>query len=502
QTGYEVSDLMGRSLLELATPEVQATLTERLRNRIAGDPQPTHYESQLVARDGRIVDVETAVRPLPAEGPTRVLALVRDITARRANEVALAAAALVDPVTRVPNRRAWEEELPLAISRGRRSGQPMCVAIMDIDHFKDYNDDWGHPRGDRLLCDIARAWSGALRDIDFVARYGGDEVAVIMPSCDAAGALGVLSRLEAVTPDQRTTSIGIAQWNENESAEELVGRADAALLEAKSTHRGEVRLAAAGSTDHFTGWSAHILGILAEQRLRAAYQPICSLVDRLPIGYEALARPSDDAGVSVEELFAAAHRLGLTRDMDWLGRKVAVQGAANLPPGSLLFVNASASFLLDPIHDVDQMLLLLKWARRAPGEAVLEISEREVITDLTRLTEVLAAYREHGFRFALDDVGEGHSTLEVMTAANAEYIKLARSMVQRIDHPASNAAIRAVVGFARATGTELIAEGVEDTAMVSSLLDLGITLGQGFGLGRPTFLDAPEVRPAIQGLTG
>ncbi|HEV3232114.1 MAG TPA: bifunctional diguanylate cyclase/phosphodiesterase, partial [Candidatus Dormibacteraeota bacterium] len=470
--------------------DTQAELLDRMRVREAGEAVPTHYEAQLVAHDGRLVEVETAVQALRSEGPTRVLALVRDITERKRAERALSDAALVDSLTRIPNRRAWEEELPRAISRARRAGEPLCVAIMDIDRFKEFNDDWGHQRGDRLLADIAAAWSEAVRAVDFVARFGGDEFAVVMPACTGADAVGVLERLDAVTPDHRHTSIGVAEWNGVETPEELVGRADAALLEAKRARSGEVRLAAAGVHDHFTGWATHILRLLADQQMRSAYQPICRLEDLAPVAYEALARPGDEAGMSVEELFAAAHRLGLTRDLDWLSRKVAVQGARHLPAGMLLFVNVSASFLLDPVHDVDQMLLLLRWAGRRPEEIVLEISEREVITDLTRLAKVLQAYRDEGFRFALDDVGEGHSTLEVLTAASAEYIKLARSLVERLDEPASHAAIKAVASFALSTGTQLIAEGVEDLATVATLRELGIGLGQGFGLGRPAFLEA------------
>ena len=497
-TGYPMSELVGRNLLDLAPTAVREALSERVRDRIAGGVVPKHYESQLVTRDGRILDIETAVQSMPSEGPTRILALVRNITERKRGERALLEAAMVDPLTRMPNRRAWEEELPKAISRARRSQEPLCVAIMDIDRFKEFNDDWGHQRGDRLLSDIAAAWSGALREVDFLARYGGDEFAVVMPQCTGEDAVMVLERLDAVTPDHRHTTIGVARWDGSESAEELVGRADAALLDAKRAHRGEVRLAGEGGSDHFTGWAAHILRILTDQQLRSAYQPICELATGHVVGYEALARPTDDAGMSVEELFSAAHRLGLTRDLDWLGRKVAVQGARDLPAGTLLFVNVSISFLLDPVHDVDQMLMLLKWARRRPQDVVLEISEREVITDLARLRQVLADYRAEGFRFALDDVGEGHSTLEVLTAASAEYIKLARSLVQQHDDPASNAAIRAVAGFAHSTGTELIAEGVEDVASVAALRELGIELGQGYALGRPAFAAQPHRPPGAE----
>ncbi|TMD01524.1 MAG: EAL domain-containing protein [Chloroflexi bacterium] len=466
-TGYTREELQGRNLVELAPEELREELAARLRSRLAGGDAPMHY-------------------------------IVRDITERKRAEIRLAAAARLDPLTGVANRRVWEEELQRALSRARRDRKPLSVAILDLDNFKGFNDDWGHPRGDRLLRDVATAWSHALRDVDFLARYGGDEFAVVMPGCAGLDARAVLQRLREATPERQQTSGGVAEWDGKESADELVGRADAALFEAKRAHRGSIAIAAAGAGgDRFTGWSSHIGRLLDEQRLRAAYQPICRLADGTVFAYEALARPdATEANASVEELFAAAHRLGLTRDLDWLSRKVAVRDARHLPDGPLLFVNVSASALLDPVHDVDQMLLLLATTGRRPGGVVLEISEREAISDLRRLREVLACYRREGFRFALDDVGEGHSTLEVLVAAEAEYIKLAASLTRRIDGDRPDAAIRAITTFAASTGASLVAEGVENPEAPAALRRAGIGLGQGFALGLPAFPCALTRLPA------
>jgi EAL domain-containing protein (putative c-di-GMP-specific phosphodiesterase class I) len=116
---------------------------------------------------------------------------------------------------------------------------------------------------------------------------------------------------------------------------------------------------------------------------------------------------------------------------------------------------------------------------------VLEITERETINDLVRLRYVLAAYREHGFRIALDDVGEGHSTLEVLAVAMPEYVKIARSLTMTSERPGSAGAIQAAVAFARSIGTTVIAEGVESEAAASAMAELGVELGQGWYLGPP-----------------
>ncbi|MHB8510367.1 MAG: EAL domain-containing protein, partial [Candidatus Dormibacteria bacterium] len=240
-------------------------------------------------------------------------------------------------------------------------------------------------------------------------------------------------------------------------------------------------------------WGDLLPAILTDRAVSAVYQPIVRLRDRSVIAYEALARPAQYEG-GVEGMFAAALRLGLARDLDWLCRRAALAGIDQLPPGAKLFVNVGIPALLDPLHGVDQMELLLRWAARRPQEVVLELSEREAVSDMCRFRDVLAVYREAGFKFAMDDVGEAHSTLEVLAQGSPEYIKIARSLTRSADQPGPRAAIRALVAFAGATGATVIAEGIEDDSDARRMLDLGVPLGQGYGLGRPAPLLA--LRPA------
>ena len=152
-----------------------------------------------------------------------------------------AALAETDPLTGLPNRRAWDEVLESAIESGVR---PLCVALIDIDHFKGYNDYEGHQAGDRLLQDAAGAWRKALRSGDIIARVGGDEFAVLMPECGTGAAENICKRLCAALPEGRTASIGVACWDGLEDAEDLTARADGALYEAKQSGRGCVTVAA------------------------------------------------------------------------------------------------------------------------------------------------------------------------------------------------------------------------------------------------------------------
>jgi diguanylate cyclase (GGDEF)-like protein len=157
----------------------------------------------------------------------------------------LAALANNDALTGIPNRRAWELELPREMARVRRDGGRLHAALVDLDHFKRYNDRHGHQGGDRLLKEATAAWRTRIRQTDLLARYGGEEFAVLLRDCSHIEAVVVLDDLRAVTPGGQTFSAGLAEWDRQEDPERLVGRADRALYEAK--HAGRDRIIAAPS---------------------------------------------------------------------------------------------------------------------------------------------------------------------------------------------------------------------------------------------------------------
>jgi diguanylate cyclase (GGDEF)-like protein len=152
--------------------------------------------------------------------------------------------ARTDELTGLPNRRAWQEALPREVLRASRSTAPMCVAMLDLDYFKDYNDQQGHLAGDRLLKQLAGAWSNELRASDILARYGGEEFALLLPTCTIERAIDVVARLREATPGGQTCSAGIACWDGTEAAADLIGRADRALYDAKRAGRDRTTRAA------------------------------------------------------------------------------------------------------------------------------------------------------------------------------------------------------------------------------------------------------------------
>jgi diguanylate cyclase (GGDEF)-like protein len=163
------------------------------------------------------------------------VALERAALIARLNEQAFE-----DELTSLPNRRAWEERLPVEVTRAARDGARCSIALIDLDRFKRFNDTYGHPAGDALLAAAALAWQAVLRPADFLARYGGEEFAVILPGCDIPEALGALARLAASMPGGQTYSIGVASWDGSEHPHALVERADRNLYEAKQQGRARI----------------------------------------------------------------------------------------------------------------------------------------------------------------------------------------------------------------------------------------------------------------------
>lgn len=207
---------------------------------------------QPVLRDGVAIGVLTCVWQHRVEEISQRLWRVMELLAAEAT-VAIERAELLarlenmartDDLTGLPNRRSWDEELPRELSRAKRYEHPVCVAMLDLDRFKDYNDRLGHLAGDRLLKVAAGAWRGALRETDRLARYGGEEFSVVLPDCAIEDSLVLVERLRAVTPEGETCSAGLAEWDGEETPEGLVRRADAALYEAKRTGRDRAVLAA------------------------------------------------------------------------------------------------------------------------------------------------------------------------------------------------------------------------------------------------------------------
>jgi diguanylate cyclase (GGDEF)-like protein/PAS domain S-box-containing protein len=246
--GWTREELMARPFREFIHPDDVAATSVHADKLDRQPGEVLDFENRYRAKDGSYRWLSWRAR---SDGE-RKYAIARDVTERKRLEQEreallqrLEEMARTDPVTGLPNRRAWDEELALALARARRHGHPLALGLVDLDRFKHYNDAHGHPAGDALLGEAAARWRASLRVTDFLARYGGEEFAVLLPDCPPGQVAGLLERLRSATPGGQTVSVGVAHWDGFEAPAALVARADAALYVAKE--RGRDRLVAAAA---------------------------------------------------------------------------------------------------------------------------------------------------------------------------------------------------------------------------------------------------------------
>jgi|GEM_PF-42043 len=263
-------------------------------------------------------------------------------------------------------------------------------------------------------------------------------------------------------------------------------------------------------TDAFTWWGqSHepfpgdgqhpvdaLLQILAEESLSAVFQPIVSLKNGSVLGHEALIRGKPGSPLArPDALFACATRMGLLFEVDTLCQRIALAAARDSGLAGLgkLFLNIHPASLRERAYQGSPLVKAIEAFGVPPSQVVIELTERQAIHDFAAFESGLRAYRDAGFRVAVDDAGAGYSSLQAIAEVSPDYIKVDRSLVQGIDAAPNKRALLSVVAqFAGQIGTRLIAEGIETMAEMTTLIELGVEFGQGFYLARPE--PVPEQR--------
>jgi len=414
-----------------------------------------------------------------------------------------------DGLTDLPNLRAFQDEFPQAVGAAERYGDPLALAVLDVDDFKLINDRHGHPYGDDILKRVAAVMREA-RPGDRPYRIGGDEFALLLAHTDADGARTLAARLCRNLADAGVkVSVGVSALRPGLQADTLRAEADAALYEAKR-HGGNDSAYFKDLDEQPTVLTAEkkeaVHRLIEERRLTTDFQPIWNIGTETLLGIEALARPDRSYALSgPAEAFDIAEQIGRVHQLDVLCVESAMRVAPELESDVLLFVNLSP-LTLDLDADGDNWLReAVEQSRLSPQRVVVEVTERfggrteSVVKCLHRL-------RGQGFKIAVDDVGTGNSGLEMLRTIDAEFVKLDRSIVTAATTEAgARAVLMAMATFARQTGALVIAEGIEDDDTLAFLRTLEeqrfdsepvIQGGQGFGLGRPS-QTIPSQAPAI-----
>jgi diguanylate cyclase (GGDEF)-like protein/PAS domain S-box-containing protein len=238
--GLSRAQLCTRRVVDFAPPEAKADFDTVWKLFLREGKQRGEYQLQMP--DGRLCDIEfsATANVLPGQH----LSILRDVSERKRLEaereqliVSVQELARTDPLTGLPNRRVWNERVDEELRRANRTREPITIAMLDLDNFKTLNDTRGHAAGDALLRDIATRWQAQLRDFDLLARVGGDEFCLLLPSCSAGEEHPVLQRLLAEMPEGHTVSAGVVSWDGAEDGARLLERADRALYQRKKGRR-------------------------------------------------------------------------------------------------------------------------------------------------------------------------------------------------------------------------------------------------------------------------
>jgi diguanylate cyclase (GGDEF)-like protein/PAS domain S-box-containing protein len=481
--------------------------------------------------DGLVVPVShVLLAPRNALGDVEFFASVsRDMTDQKRLESRLQHQADHDELTGLPSRIPLIAHLEVALANTHRFGGRVAALFLDVDLFKVVNDSLGHQAGDDLLVEVANRLLSIIRPQDRAGRFGGDEFVVILP--DVQGANEVLEIADRIrrevgghytinsgvgSADQMesvfaTVSIGVALAVGEESPEELLRDADAAMYEAKARGRdrvqlfdGAMRLQVVERLDIEQG----LRRALDEDELTVYYQPVIDLTSGRTRGVEALVRwEHPTRGILLPGQFLpVAEETGLIVDIGtWVLERACEQARTWLPDASgqalPVFVNLSARQLADP-DLVAKVRRVIDLTGIEAGTVHFEITEDALMTDRVSTTDRLNDLRRLGLRLAIDDFGTGYSSLSYLKHFPVDTLKIDKSFVDGLGSDAGDAAITAaIVEVAHRFGLSTVAEGIERVDQAEWLTALGCDYGQGHHYARPmpvdalhAFLDAVSLR--------
>ncbi len=434
-----------------------------------------------------------------------ILRSIRYAIERKRSELRLNYLAQFDPLTGIPNRQFFYDQLKRATARARRENRRVSLLFLDLDEFKVINDTLGHDAGDTLLKEVATRLRRSLREGDVVARLGGDEFAILLEGVNqpldveatANSLLEVISRPYRIADRQITvtTSIGITMYpSDHADTHMMMKNADIAMYRAKEDGRNNFKFFTAGM--HTELMAYHELERDLQEALRLgefhlAYQPKVNLRTRRLQGLEALLRwqsPTRGA-VSPSEFIPVAEDSGHIIPLGYWVLEEVLKTLRGWMDRGIRCVPISVNVSARQFQQADfhrRVAGLLASYRVPPSLIEVELTEGLVMEDTGAAQAELARLKEIGLRISIDDFGTGYSCLSYLRRFPIDVLKIDRSFVEEIgSHQDAEAIIEAIISLARSLRLDTVAEGVERTEQLDFLLERGCEVAQGYLFGKP-----------------
>ncbi len=482
---------------------------------MAQDGEVRNAELVLKRRDGsRLVVLENSRAVRDPDGKALFYeGTLTDITAAHALSQQLTHDATHDPLTGLKNRRELEVRLQHALELTHATGATHALCFMDLDRFKVVNDSCGHVAGDELLRQLGQLLEAKVRTADVVARLGGDEFAVLLQNCGASDALQVANGvLKAIAGfqfvwGQQVFSLGVSIGvvtidGRYKRLVQVLDAADTACYAAKDGGRNRVVVYREDETRAVrdrseSSWVARAKRALVDDRLFLEAQPIrpLAVAETGPPHFELLVRMRDDSGRSVPpgaflptveryNLSVRYDRWVIDAALDWMRRN-----ADALQHVSRFFINLSRDSVVDP----ETATYLRQAVARAgvdPRRLGFEVTERVAVANLTQSNRMFGELRRLGCAVSLDDFGSGVSSFAYLKALGADYLKIDGMFVGNISQDKVDyAMVRSIKDIGHVMGKKVVAESVENEAVLAKLREIGVDYAQGFGVGEPRPID-------------
>ena len=516
--GYRADEVEGTRFGWLLTEADRSRLDQLVAGDGGGSTDAHTFECSLVHRDGTSLRFEVQHTDLLQDEHVGGIVLNgRDVSERKAFEEQLAHQAFHDPVTNLANRALFSDRVEHALMRSQRGFPDIAIVFIDLDDFKTVNDSLGHAAGDHVLQEVARRLQIAVRPTDTVARFGGDEFAVLLESVnDSAQAADAAARIlhaleipleidgKQVFP---RASIGIClvdRENESPEAAELLRNADVAMYMAKRDSKGSYRVFEPTMHERVVErleLRSELQRAIDEDQLALHYQPVVRLEGHEILGVEALLRWMHPTRGTIppNQFIPLAEETGLIIPMGrWVLETACAEGVLlhtrfPRPEPLAMSVNLSVRQLQSESIVADVRSALEK-SGLTPGALVLEITESVMMADTDFAVQRLCELKDLGVRLAMDDFGTGYSSLSYLSRFPVDILKMDRSFVGAGENVALQSAI---IALGASLELEVVAEGIELPEQERSLHDLGCELGQGFLFARP--MGPPELLKFLAG---
>lgn len=505
--GWSREEALGRRASRLIAGSNTCEPVASMWQRLLKEKQGARITLENCTRDGTMITCEWYYTPLVDEDGRvlSVIALAQDITASRLAQEKLNYIAYHDELTALPNRALFNDRLGKAIIEARRRSSFVGVMLLDVDNFKAVNDTMGHEVGDTLLKDIATRLHGCARESDTIARFGGDEFAIVLEDlAEPSNAFPVAQKiLDAFIPPfmvkgteiYLASSIGVTFYPpDGEDLDALLKNADSAMYHAKAQGRNNCQFYSADLTERAQarlGMETSLRRALDRDEFRLHFQPKVELATGRVTGVEALLRwESKDRGtVAPNDFIPIAEDSGLILPIgDWALRTACAEvrrwhdeGLAGLR----LAVNLSSRQFRHK-RLVASIASILEETGFDASCLEFEITE-SVLMDLDdQVSEVLGKIKDMGISISIDDFGTGYSSLSYLKRFPIDTLKIDRSFVRDVPADLDDVAIvRAIIAMARSLRMRTVAEGVEQEDQMRFLRAEGCGEMQGFFYSRP-----------------